>query len=258
MMRKTIYLALLAVIALLSACEQDLPVYSDTTGRLYFKNTYRSDTLTSYSFAYHGDVTSDTVWLTLQNLGFIANHDRAFELQQVMTGKDDAVAGKHYVSFDDAEYKKLLVIKADSTTARIPVVMLRDASLKTNTMTLKFTIKENADFKSGFKSEMYHYIQITDRLSKPNNWGALCNHYFGTYGPVRHQFMIKVTGDKWDEEYISEKQFDSYSVDQAYMSFICSKLAAALKVENAERAAQGLSPLAEEDGTLINFAVGGY
>ncbi len=258
MKRKTIYIALLAIIALLSACEQDLPVYSDTTSRLYFKKAYLSDSLTSYSFSYHGDVTSDTVWVTVQNLGFIANHDRSFELEQVMTGTDDAVAGKHYVSFDDAEYKKHLVIKADSTTARIPIVVLRDASLKTSTVTLKFTIKENAEFKPGFKSQMNRYIQITDRLAKPSNWGGYCNWYFGTYGPVRHQFMIKVTGEKWDEDYISKQQFDSYTADQAYMSFICSKLAAALAVENAEREAQGLSPLAEEDGTLIGFAVGGY
>lgn len=257
-MKKSIYIVFLAFAALLTACEQDLPTYSDTTGRLYFKHTYFKDSLTSYSFAYHDDVPFDTVWVTVQNLGFIVDHDRSFELQQVMTGTDDAVAGQHYVSFDDAEYKKHLVIKADSSTAKIPVVLLRDASLKTTTVTLKFTIKENAEFKVGFKKEAYHYIQITDRLAKPSNWGGLCDHYFGKYGTVKHQFMIRTTGNKWDEAYITEQQFDSYSVDQAYMSFISSKLSAALIKENAEREAQGLPPLAEDDGTLVDFTIGGY
>lgn len=256
-MKKSIYLLCLAIVAILSACEQDLPTYSDTTNRLYFKHTYRADSLVSYSFAYHQDLNSDTVWVKVKTLGFIADHDRSFELEQVMTGEDDAVAGTHYVSFDSPDYKKLLVVKADSTEARIPVVILRDPSLKTKTFTLKFTIKETSEFKRGFLKDCVQYIKITEMLAKPNNWGGLCTHYFGAYGPVKHQFMIDVTGDKWDEAYLTEQKFDSYAAAQAYMSFISSKLSAALAKENERRASLGLSPLAEEDGRLIDFVIGG-
>lgn len=249
----------LALTAMATAsCEKDLPTYADPEGRLNFYTKINADTLQSYSFAYHDEMQKDTVWVRMETMGRMADHDRYFELQQVPTGKDDAVAGTHYVSFDDPGIRQLLVVKADSINAYVPVVVLRDASLKEKTYTLKFEVRETDAFKKGYSRLQRKYVEITDRLVKPSNWNGLCDYYFGTYGPVRHQFMMQATGRKWDEAYLKELGIEDFTADQAYLSFLTSKLAKALEAENARREAIGQQPLTEDDGTIISFSVGGY
>ena len=155
-----------------ASCEQDLPVWEDQTARLNFYNENKADTLTSYCFVYHNEVPQDTIWMRVTTMGFPADHDRQFELVQVTTGDNDAEAGKHYVGFDNAELRKHYVIKADSVGAFFPVVVLRHDSEADKVYNLKFTIKDNDEFKVGYQDFLYKYVAITDMLVKPSNWGG--------------------------------------------------------------------------------------
>lgn len=246
----------IATVCLLSACEQDLPLYDDETARLNFvyENVNRTDTISNYSFVYHKQVEQDTVWFEVETMGFLSDKDRYCTIYQEPTGNNDAEAGVHYVSFDDPTYKKLLVIPADSVNAKIPVIVLNDESLKEKVVTLKIRIGTGEDFAQGFKDATTKILYITNKLQKPELWSSLFDWYFGDYGTVKHQFMIDVTGKDWDDEYITEQGLDDmYTADQNYMMYLQSVFSKALAEENAKRLAQGLSYLAEEDGTIVSF-----
>ena len=97
-------------------------------------------------------------------------------------------------------------------------------------------------------AHLFKEITFTDMLTKPDAWGAAMNWYFGEYGKVKHQFMIDVTGEKWDDDYIN-----SFINDYGYVTYLKSKLRTALDEENARRRAAGLGDLCEENGMLINW-----
>lgn len=76
-------------------------------------------------------------------------------------------------------------------------------------------------------------------------------YWFGNWGKVKHQFMIDHTGKNWDDAYIN-----SISNNQDLMHYYQNKLQKELEALNQQRAAQGLDPLKEADGTLVDFAGG--
>ena len=233
-----------------TSCEEDLPVYDTDVCRLNFilPNSSSERKEISYSFVYHGDVENDTVWLEMSTMGFVSDKERALELRQVATEGDDAEPGVHYVAFDDADLKRFYVVPAGAVETRVPVVLLRDGSLKKKTVVLRVAVKENEYFKAGYESFSYREILFTDKLSKPDNWEAYYLDYaFGPYRPGKHQFMIDATGNAWDEAYIEEFM----NGDSGYQTYMAAWLPQELERVNAERTSQGLDILREdtdEDG----------
>ena len=239
-------LAMLGMVFALMSCERALVPYSETQNRLNFS----TDTSTvNISFIYNRAAQRDTVWFDIFTQGFLSDQDRAFELEQVATGDNDAVPGKHYVAFTDPEVSKYLFIPSGAVTTSFPLIVLHDASLADDVFTLKFQIKENGNFAQAYPLRSYRKVRMTDMLTRPNSWGAAMNYYFGAYGPVKHQFMIDATGLSWDTDFCRDLVYD-----YGYVSFLKTKLDAALAEENAARAAQGLGALAEADGTIVVFS----
>ncbi len=248
-MKKSIYtLLLLAGLTGMTSCEKDLSVYSEETCWLNFKTlaSYESDQ-TEFSFVYSGStVTEDTVWLTVTTLGFVKDYDRTLAIEQVTGSENDAVAGKHYVAFDDESLKKYYVVPAGAVSTEIPVVLLRDASLKNGAYNLEISIKENENFKPGYEDDRCRTIIISDKLSKPSKWSTYFDYYVSYYTPGVHQFMIDVSGERWDDDYI-----ESLGTDDGYLLYLGSFFKNKLEEVNAERVAAGLDVLREEDGTPV-------
>lgn len=242
------FLSVLTLTFVLASCEQDLPTYSDPQARLNFDYTQNTGGRFNYSFVFSNGKQRDTVWIQLNTMGRLSGEDRPFELQQIETGDHDAVPGKHYVSFDDEGVKKYMVIKANENSARVPVIVLRDASLDDATYNLNIAIKPNSVFQSGYFAQSSMTVTITNELTKPTAWKGAMNYYFGQWGKVKHQFMIDVTGKKWDDTFISEtvSNFD-------LVNYYINRLDKALAAENQRRAAAGLPYLQEADGTLVAF-----
>lgn len=240
----------------MSSCEKDLPTYSYSQNMLNFALSTMADTLQNHSFIYSKGSTVDTVWVTVYTLGYVVNEDRPIELQQVLTGTNDAQAGVHYVSFDDANLKKFYYIPANATRARIPIVLLKDASLTTQAYNLAFTFKTNDYFTTGYQQYSKITITVSNMLSKPKYWTSVCNYYFGKYGTVRHQFMIDASGYKWDDDFLLNVLHtnSTWEADQAYMAYFATFFKKKLTELNATREAQGLGKLAEADGTIITFS----
>ncbi|OFY42722.1 MAG: hypothetical protein A2X18_13620 [Bacteroidetes bacterium GWF2_40_14] len=257
------YLTLAVIVAALPACEKDPEVYNSGDGlNFYYEN--EADTLVSYSFVYGpSTATVDTVWVKVETIGLLSDNDRNVTFEQVQTGTNDAVAGTHYVAFNDASLKSYYVIKAGSSRVSIPVIIKRDASLKTKSVNLSIRIKSNDYFKMVNLDRNRVRLIFTDQLSKPNCWAYYCTSYFGTYGPVKHQWLIEQTGNKWDNEYLSSvlgftssntsTDGTNSNYDSGYCSYLSAALTKKLNAYNAARTAQGLDILKEADGTVVSF-----
>lgn len=257
-MKKLIYIliGLVLLSPFFTSCEKDLPVFGEEKGRLNFEyeRELLRDSIVRYSFTY-GPVETmiDTVWLVVNTIGVPATHNRTLALQQLVTGDNDATSGVHYVPFDDPELvDRFYYVPAGAITTRIPIVLKRDASLKTENYTLRVGFKPNEEFDYGSKEFSFKRIIIADQLVKPKNWYVCCDYFFGEYGPVKHQFMINVSGEKWDDEYVDTVVYSYYQGDQNYLFYYAQKMYRALNEYNATH-----ERLCEEGGIPVAFDFGG-
>ncbi len=264
-MKQFINILLLGFLLLgMNSCEKDLPVYNTLDCWLNFVY-YKSDgsilgteevtdemRYASYSFVYVGeDVEIDTVWFEISTMGFVSGEDRPLELEQILTGENDAKADVHYVAFSNEELKtKFYMIPAGKVNTKIPVIVKKDHSLDDGDVNLQFTFKDNGYFKPGYAGLSVRTLSISAKLTKPSVWEkCYCDYLVGTYGPEKHRLMIEWTGEKWDDEYIKELT----DGDSAYAEYLADWLARKLEEENAKRIATGQEPYKEADGTLVSF-----
>lgn len=264
-MKKISHIITLAIMLFTaSSCEKDLPVYNTTDCRLNFVYYYYNGELIpsqsvtdamrtqNYSFVLSSaskgkELTQDTVWFEVTTMGFLSDKNRTISLKQIMVDDaNNAVAGKHYISFDDPSFTAKCYVAANQNKTMLPIVLLRDPSLKQENVVLKFTFAENENFKPGYNGLTEKTIVITDQLVKPSNWRT---DYFGTYGPVKHQLMIEWTQKTWDEEYIKEL----LNGDIGYLNYLARWFTEKLAEENKKRKEQGLDVYKEADGNPVIF-----
>ncbi len=271
-MKQYIYIiCMILATGALTSCEKDLELYDTDTcwlnfyynieNRSRFNERFARD---SYSFIYGEDNRQrDTLWYEVQSMGFVYDHDRPIALEQIASEGIQAVAGQHYVAFSDPSLASFYVMPAKLSRTKIPVVVLRDATLKKETVTLRFAIKANDSFLPGYEEFQTRYLTITDMLSEPSKWSYAYPHptspgtynslteWFGPYGVVKHQFLIDQSGKKWDDEYI-DSLLDGVT-SWGYLNYLAAKMQALLAEENARRQAQGLDVLKEADGTIVEI-----
>lgn len=227
---------------------------------------YRQCVQTKQSNFYYYDDTKvrDTVWFKLVSIATPPTTDVHVKLEaytntvtSTLQHLDDAEAGVHYVPFDSDEMKELLVFHANQLYDSIPVILLRDASLKEVGRRLTFKVVDSDEIKASDQREndvvdrIFATLYMADCLSQPVSWSTW-SFFLGTYGQVKHDFMIRHSGERWDDEFIEANDLDSYTTNslQVYYKY---KFRNELETENNERAAQGLAPLQESDGTVVTF-----
>ncbi|MDR1272968.1 MAG: DUF4843 domain-containing protein [Odoribacteraceae bacterium] len=256
----------IACLLLACSCEEGLPLYDAPDCWLNFEYRNNSGAIvrdsilitpamreSAYSFVYSGDdVTLDTVWVKVTTAGFLSDRDRPLALAQIPPLPGDttavAVAGEHYVPFDDPAMAPYYMIPAGAVEANIPILVKRAPSLAAGDVRLRFTFKENAHFKPGYAHMIERSLLVSNSLSKPNNWdGTRVLTVFGVYGPVKHKFLIDASGEAWDEAYITAL----VAMNTNYVNYLAAVYRLKLAELNAERAGQGLSPLGEADGNPV-------
>jgi len=238
---------------LFNSCKKDQYYIFDDIPRLQFgppistlKLNEYTDSLKSETFFYEAqDIHQDTVYFDIYTVGETSKKDRKYQLQQIqLNGLENAIPGKHFVAFDDPAVANLYVIKSDSVHARVPIVILRDGELKNKTVNLGISIVENENFAIGEPTKSWRKLQFTDRLSQPNAWTtSYSTYYFGAYSVRKHEFMIEVTGKKWDQEFIANLASDQ-------TSYYKSVLGMAVIDYNKRHPS---APLRAENGDLITF-----
>ena len=240
------------------ACEKALPSYGSGWRGVQFilNENSLNPNVYSYSFVGKGDLMRDTVWLTVRPQGMLPETSSRIKLEQYegqewvyIYGDDGLVsdsilrvlprqaeAGVHYVSFDDEQMAEYLTLEPGELEAQIPVIVLRDESLRDTTYTLFFRIADSEDLKAGDEAHSSIVLRIADCISRPSTWDDW--FFAGSWSRVRHEFMIQVTGEEWDDAFISSLTKN----DKNYYLYVFNR---ELRLENAERAKQGLPPLRE-------------
>jgi len=252
------YVGMILVLAALASCNQnEYYLYNDVARiqfgpdpvRIYSASANLADTTKNFTFFYEAaSVTQDTVFFDIYAIGGTSDKDRSFTLQQEQVGNGavNAVAGTDYKAFSDPSLASHYVIKAGQVHTLVPVILFRTPTLKSTTLTLKFNVVEDNNFKLGEKSNLWRKIIFTDRLSQPQAWNAtMTQYYLGTYSVTKHAFMILVTGEKWDQEFMT-----TLFSDMALFNFYISQCKTALT--NYNNAHPG-NPLKDENGQLVTF-----
>lgn len=201
MKKNLLNIAALAALTLCSttSCEKDLETYSTETCWINFDLDIHTqadrEKINTFTFAFTPkEIVEDTAWVNVKTMGNLADYDRPIKLEQMTTDGEDAQPGVHYVPFDDEELmRKFYFIPAGKVEQKIPIVMKRDASLKTAAVNLYVKLAKSEHFEPGYPDYNLVRYSLIDKLQKPTEWNGTTDHYFGTYSIVKHQFMIDIT-----------------------------------------------------------------
>lgn len=245
----TVLISVVSIFSL-AGCEKNLPRFDSEQDRLNFAVEPKKDSPTPVrkSFIYDPeDVVRDTIYVPVVGMGFVRPYDRFVSFEQVTVNPDsvyNAESGVHYVPFDDESVKKLMILPAGQATADIPVIVLRDRSMRDTLTILKLRVKENDYFAVGDPDRSEIWVEIGDIPVCPYRWLSA----LGPYGLAKHRFLIRYFGWRWDDETI-----DMLIADPLFFSSVRNKAKKGLAEENAKREAEGQGPLRESDGTIVRF-----
>lgn len=184
----------------------------------------QQDSILHSFFAVPAGQDRDTVWVELAITGFSSKDVRPVKIVQTNAGKANAaVAGTHFVSLDDPAVVERIVIGANEVRTKIPIVLLRDESLKVGKKRLELSVEANDYFRPGIDANRNFMIQTTELSEIPENWNSDWKNYFGDWSSVKMQFIGQYLGlDDFEEEYMT-----------AYKTYLKLKAHAKLSEYNA-------------------------
>lgn len=241
------------ILLLCAACEKDIARYETEQDRLNFVlEDERNDInppIIRKTFVYDpADVVRDTVYVPVNSMGFVRDYDRYFKVEQVLEKSDsvfNAEPGVHYVSFDDPGVSSMMYIPAGEMEGQIPIIALRDRSMRDTITVLHLRIIPSDDFLPGDPDRIDQTVEIADQLVQPTRgWTT----FFGVYGFEKHRFLIENFNMNFDDA-----TMEIFFADYSYGMWIRSRAKNLLAQENAEREARGEGPLTERDGTVVSF-----
>ena len=114
----------ISVLAFVACQENEISTFDNESSLFFFRDIYNNNSKgtpqldsTSYSFFLAGSIQIDTVWLDVLLTGSPSAQDRPFRIVQSNVGEPGAaVAGTHYVAFDDPEMVKRMVMPANKVS----------------------------------------------------------------------------------------------------------------------------------------------
>ncbi len=246
-------LSLLATGILMISCDEKVVEKFDDDASLYFyRDMYTANNMgivqydsIDYSFFLAGSAQEAEIWLQVNLTGNVADVARSFSIEQTNVGETGAaVAGTHYVSFDDPRMAEYLTLPAQATSTMVPIILTRTASMDENSFRLVVALKPNDHFvegiKQGTKGQQSFIINVTAEAIKPLTWDRNYDYAFGDWGKVKMGFLIDHVG-------FSDFETDMSNLEARYYWNLKAKSALAeYESEHGE--------LYEEDGvTKVTF-----
>ncbi|MDR1415717.1 MAG: DUF4843 domain-containing protein [Odoribacteraceae bacterium] len=233
------------LVALLSACQELEVDKYENDPRLYF---YRApfapeqrDSISHSFFLQEAAIVRDTVLVEVRTMGFPSSEPRAFKIKQINADAPNAAqAGVHYISFDTEEIQGLMQVLPGQVSTFVPVVLLRDPSLKQTEMRLEITIAENEYFKPGIQDNAKFTVTVSDFAVMPASW-ARWQISFGAWGAQKMFFVSNYLGVD-----LAAPVSDDYDLYLYYQGMAKD----ALSRYNSEHPG---NPLEEADGTPVTF-----
>ena len=238
MMKKNLYLLLWGLI-ILASCSQDDPLTYKNDPAIYFAS---KDVNYSFFYAESTSLKAD-VFVTVHAMGNPSPSDRSFSLiQSNVSDADAAVSGIHFLPLTSQDMQKRMVMSAGQSEVKVPITLLKDPSLDLKIVKLTLKVANNDNFKVGISECDSTNITFSSQAIKPTNWKDWYYAFGASWGSVKMKFIIDNTGIT---------NFDKIPSDALYyLLFLNTKLKQKLfEYNNAHPGA----PLAEADGTLINF-----
>jgi hypothetical protein len=200
MRTKIIWRLLLPALAL-GACEEVVVnKYDGDTSLYFFRGNFdifgnRQQDSLNYSFYLKESARErDTLWIEVRLTGTPATVARPLPLAQRSSGAHDAVPDQHYVALDDSEVAPLLVLPAGEVKVKIPVIALRDSTLKRESRVLLLELGTSEHFGPGIEGQTRFLVRLSDVASPPANWESVWRLAFGTWGAVKMRFIIDQVG----------------------------------------------------------------
>lgn len=202
-MNRLIYFVLIFLAAVVAGCSKSEGLLYSDQSRVQLNDT---STLSSTFFYEAPAVNRDTVYIQINTIGRVESYDREVKMAQVTEAgvTNPAVPGVHYVPMDDPSLKRLMVVKANEVNAMIPVVLLRDPSLKDQSFRLRLELVTNDQFGLGEVGSRSRTVVFSDRLERFFSWRfdtgvAPAFYTFGKYSQRKHQFIYETLHEQIDE-----------------------------------------------------------
>jgi hypothetical protein len=211
---------------------------------VYFDHSKEQADSINYSFfIFDNSVIRDTVHVKVRTMGIPADYDRPVKVIQTNSGKSGAaVAGTHFIAFDNAEIRDSFRIPAGAAYVDIPVIVLRDQSLLSEEKRLELSVAENDYFRMGIDKWRTFVVKISDFVTKPKLWDAYWKTYLGaSWGVVKMRFLIQATG---------YTEWETRLSDYAYLTWLSATAKQALLDYNL---AHLNDPLCEPNGDIVTF-----
>ncbi|MDR2815317.1 MAG: DUF4843 domain-containing protein [Proteiniphilum sp.] len=240
---KFIYLLLLVLIV--TACSQNEMLKYENEPAVYFDGAGYSkvDSINHSFFLLNSDILKDTILVRVNTMGELSSQARPVAIVQTNAGDSAAaVAGVHYVPFDDASLKPLLQVPAGKEYVDIPVVFIRDESLDSLKVRLELALVTNEYFRPGIVEKQRFVLTTTDLIEKPGAWDSRWYFAFGrSWGPVKMRFIIDITG---------YTDWNTVPTDMTMLTYFGALAKQRLLEYNA---AHPDNPLREANGNLVTF-----
>lgn len=223
--------------------ENDPAIYFASQSANATNNITQHDSINHSFFIYGTDVTRDTVHILICTMGMPTEYDRSINLVQTNIGQADAaIAGTHFVAFDDPAVKDSLCIPAGKVSQMIPIIVLRDKSLASEQVRLELTLEANEHFRQGIDAWRNFVVTTTDEAVKPSNWDTFWKNYLGdSWGTEKMRLIIQSTGYSDLSIVPSDFSYLYWIIDTAKQALIDYNIAHPEK------------PLCEADGTPVSF-----
>lgn len=197
-------LSLCAALLVLGGCKEETPAtYTGETGIFFFRgNQYiAGDLFTQYDSLNLSFVNVDddenliSAYIDVRTSGMPAGEARKIVFEQTNVGETGAaVAGKHFVPFDDASLAAQMVMPAGEVRALIPVVLKRDATLEKGKYSLKFRLVLTDDFRQTIEGKDEFTVTTTAKYEKPSEWDSWWGTALGEWGPKKMWFIVQIVG----------------------------------------------------------------
>jgi hypothetical protein len=200
-MKRVELISVLFLLIGIAGCTQNEMLTYENDPAVYFAgtSTVKADSLNHSFYTLNTEIRNDTIWVQVNTMGELSAQNRPVALVQTNAGAEGAaVAGVHYVAFDDLNLKPLHYVSAGKEFADIPVVLLRDESLATGKVRLELTIAGNEYFRPGMSDKLKFTITTTDQVEKPAAWDTKWWYAFGKgWGLVKMRFLMSIIDTDW-------------------------------------------------------------
>ena len=182
--------------------------------------------------------------------------NKGYVIDSTVTPKPNpAVAGVHYVPFNDSEAQALLKVKAAVVKDSLAIILKRDASLTTEKVRLRLRLEASDDLELGESKYLERTLVFSDMLELPSERYSYSNayYYLGNYCVPKHELMIRVLKElQSSDSRVDDEWLRKGNADPTIFVYWRSKFVEELNAfnNNPENIESGIAPLRENPNDL--------